>query len=149
MLNRCTHCASPYTYQMISWGAPPFNDSQYCPDCAERIHTALKSVPRRFECRFRPISEIPAVADVTLEMVLEWERQWDYETQGVAIRRIYTGLVDVETGDTQDVRLIKGKSPYTGWGFKVATWKQSPEYSIEIPMEFDLQVGQFTGEQWF
>lgn len=64
------------------------------------------------------------------------------------IRRIFSPLFNLETGDSQSAREVRGQGSYSMYRFKVTTWKQSSEHSIEIPMEYDLLAKKFTGNTW-
>lgn len=64
-------------------------------------------------------------------------------------QRIFAGLFDTETGDSQNIREIKGREfPYSSYTFRVSTWKKSSEYEIGVKMEYDLVDDKWTGNLW-
>lgn len=154
--HRCSRCGVRYLYQASGDGCGrPENDSVHCPSCKTVINEALKTVPRLFECRYQNVLETERFKDVTLDMLREWQQA----DESIA-RRIWPGLVDMVTGDAQDIREIRGRGtgpeggwvssahPYQGIGFRLTTWRQKDDYTIEVPMEWDLREGRFTGRLW-
>ncbi len=150
-IQRCIHCRVEYTYQGSGWGDPQYNDAKYCGGCKEVISKALSQIPRRYECRYRNINELAFCKDITLEKVLQWEQEevtQAWKEGRPLIKRIFFPLFDLENGDTFHSREVKGKSPFSFYRFKVSTWYKSPEYTIELPMEYDLVENKWTGAIW-
>ncbi len=153
--HRCGHCGVGYTYQASGGGAGHLNDATYCPACKEivegAIRAAMANCPRQFAARYRPVAEIPRFAEITLDTVLEWERQSQEQARAenrLQLTQIFAGLFDLQNGDSQNIRVIRGRDQFRGMSFKVMTWRHRPEHSIEIEMEFDLQRQEFTGSTW-
>lgn len=162
-LKRCTHCG--IRYEHLESGHSVTRDlstGTHCDSCAEAQRDVLKGTSRLFEGRWRPIAEItevPAFKEITLDRLLTWEKARD---RGMG-QRIFVGLYNLETGDSQNSRGIvvppppvaedyivsKGPdAPYRGILFKVTTWRKDPEFSIEVEREWDIQEGKFTGQKW-
>lgn len=145
---RCGHCQVKYTYQASGHGCNnPHNDETYCPTCKARALEALRQIPVRFECRYFPVAEVPQFADVTRQHIEEWEADLEErrKTQIVA-QRIWPALMNLQTGDSQSIRLVvASRGPHIGTGFRVSSWKQNPEYLIEIGLEWDIQSQQTIG----
>lgn len=139
---RCINCGVEYLWQSSGPRSPEFNDKEYCPGCKQKVVEALSSVPKKYECRHRDIKEIPQLSHLSLEEVMSW-----YDPNQM-IRRIWPGLYNLETGDRQTIEEILGKQEYSRWRFKVATWRDSREYSIEVPWEYDVVSKQFTNRWW-
>ncbi len=145
-LLRCHRCGSEYSYQGSGRGAPRFNNAEYCVSCAQIVHEALAKVPRLFECRYRNIKEMPeAYSGITLPILLEWEKeQLSVKKEGQMfpnIQRVFPGLYNLETGDHQCRREIRGNAlpgdvSYQGQRFMLAMWEMSGEYEISVPMEW-------------
>lgn len=148
-VTRCAHCGSEYEFQASGPGChDPFNDGTWCPVCKRVIAQALAKVPRLYECRYRDIKEMPdRFPDVTLEQVLEWEREnLAPRAEGrIVAQRIFAPLFNLKTGDAQNVREVRAPN---GQRFMLATWSQSPDYEIKVPWEFDLQKGCWTNHPW-
>lgn len=157
-LKRCAQCGEEYEYGASGEGARErLNDGTYCHSCKEVVLTALKAIPRHYECRYVNISEIPELAHIRLDQVLEWERweRWERKAEeqaqqqdGLQMRRVFPGMVNVKTGDCQNVREIRGVVDYKSYTFKVSTWTNKSEFSIEVPREYDLIEKRFTGLDW-
>lgn len=148
---RCVHCRTHYFYQASGHGCGErTNDPNYCPDCKARVLEALASIPARFECRYFPVSEVPMFAHVTRAHIEEWEADLARrrETELVA-QRIWPGLVNLATGDTQSIRLVIASSgPHRGTAFRVSSWRRNPDdYRIEIGLEWDI-ANQRAGVIW-
>jgi hypothetical protein len=107
-------------------------------------------VERHFECRYQDVKEIPELAGITLAQVLEWEQEHlgDSVKNTLRVRRIFMPLFDMITGDSQTSREVPGRGDFVGYRFKVTTWKTNPEFSIEVPREYDLRGHRFTGLNW-
>lgn len=151
---RCEHCQDVYTYQLSGGGAPKYNDGRHCPECREAVCKALQGIPRKAECRYVDIKELPQYQDVTLDQVRVWEANLaERRKDGLVAQRIWPGLYKLDdsgklTEDVQSIRqVIASEGPHKGVAFRVSTWKQDPEYTIEVPMEFDL-VGQKLLGRW-
>jgi hypothetical protein len=122
-------------------------DSSYCPGCKKVADEALMTVRPRFECRYTPVHEIERFKDVTLDKLLEWEEEArkTIKAQGrIQATRIWPSLFNLETNDSQNIREIRHK----GVPYRVSTWRKSDEYSIEVPMEYDLIHRRLTGNLW-
>jgi len=149
--HRCSHCGVEYIYQGSGANPPKFNHATWCPGCYEAALEGMRAIPRRYECRYRPTREIPRLESVTLETLLDWEarNRTDRAARGeLPITRIFTPLIDVESGDAQNVREIRGRDEFSVWRFRLATWRQKPEHKIDVPMEYDLEKKCFTGQSW-
>jgi hypothetical protein len=150
---RCSHCGEPYIYTGSGAGCmDPTNSETYCPGCKtvhdEALRKAFGDVPRHFEMRYQNVSEIPALSWVTLNHVLAWESAPGVQPMA---RRIWVGLHDLKTGDSQNVREVVPHTDHAainGLKFKVSTWRQDPDHSIEVQREYDLVEGRFTGHPW-
>ncbi len=151
---RCSHCGVEYLYQSSGPGCgDSLNSSKFCEGCQGAINAALAAIPRRFEERYLNVNESPRFPSPTLDQVLSWERENDRvtaESGAPLIRRIWPSLINLETGDTQFTRQVRGRdAPFTGILFRVTTWRSSPkDYSIETSMEWDAQKKCFTGHRW-
>lgn len=120
-----------------------------CPDCKEAVNAALSTRTRFFECRYRNITELPErFPDITIENLREWESQPPSNALGVPVRRVFSPLFDLETGDSQSVREIRGQGTYASVRFRLSTWRLRPEVLIEVPMEYNLTEQRFTGREW-
>jgi len=147
-LKRCSHCGTRYSYQGSGHGCnAPLNDSTWCPQCKQAVIDALRPLPRLFECRYRNIQELPGFADVTLEKLLEWEAV-QLNPKGEVFfpvgQRIWPGLYNLETGDSQKTRQIIGPRGT----FRLSTWRKDPEVIIDTPMEWDLTTSTWTGHRY-
>ena len=154
-IERCRHCGQRYTHQTSGYGCGhPLNSGTYCPDCKaieiEALRKAFADVPRLFECRYQDVKEIPDLAWVTLEQVLEWEKTkgGTDDLLGVPMQRIWMPRFDLETPDSQNTREVKGLGDAQGYRFRVMTWRKKPEHTIEVPREYDLIEQRFTGSNW-
>lgn len=147
--HRCGHCGDHYVYTASGSGCQdPYNHDKWCPSCTEVVVTALRTVPRKFEVRYRNIRELPEYDDVTLELVLSWEVQNLEEKRAaglLSIVRIWPALYNLETGDNQSTRAVC--QPGTSKMFRLSTWRQSPEYAIEVPMDYDLLNQRWVNEK--
>jgi hypothetical protein len=146
-ITRCSHCLDHYTHYP-SGGAPDAHrDSRYCPACLGAITAALENVPRKYESRWVPVAEIPRFRDVTLDMLLAWEKE--ILARPLPIQRIWPGLWNLDTGDHFDIRGVPGRGEYQGILFQVGTWGSTPiGYEIKVEMEYDAQTGEPTGNLW-
>lgn len=144
---RCIHCGINYTYQMSGYGCDNnFNDEQYCKECKETIINALKLIPRKYEPRYRDIKEVPLFDGITLDIVLKWEKI-DINNPKI-IRRVYAGLIDLETNSIQNIREVPGQGNFSKYKFLLSTWPEKSiykDYSIKIKMEYNLIKNEFTG----
>lgn len=147
--HRCATCGNEYLYQGSGHGCNrPKNSSTWCPSCKGVVDAALSMVPRLFECRYRNVLEMEHFKHVTLEMIKVWETT---PTSGIQVRRVWPGLFNLKTGDQMSIREVVGRDgayPVKGARFRVSTWDNDPEYTIEVPMEYDLKNERFTGHQW-
>lgn len=157
--HRCAQCGDQYTYQGSGPGCGRAeNDPKWCPICKGIVDRALADVPRLFECRYRPTSEVKGFEALTMEMLKEWETKPDPfhtrldGTNPPIARRIWPGLYNLETGDSQNIYEVQAWTnapyPYRSRRFRVSTWRQDPEFAIELAMEYDLREGRFTGRHW-
>jgi hypothetical protein len=84
---------------------------------------------------------------VTLEVVTQWEAQNAVDQQagplGLRVQQIWPALTNLETGDHQRTRAVF--RPGTREMFRVSTWRENPEYTIEVPMEYDLVNQRWLG----
>ena len=105
---------------------------------------------RHFECRYQDVKEIPELAGITLEQVLEWETEHleDSVKNPLRAQRIFTPLFKMTTGDSQTSREVPGRGDFVGYRFKVNTWRKNHDFSIEVPREYDLRKHKFTGLNW-
>ena len=165
---RCGQCGIEYAFQGSGYGCNrPENDSIYCPSCKTVINEALAKVPRRWEMRMQNISELgDRFAAVTPERVREWEaadeRRRELAPYRFIARRVFSPLFNLETGETTSTIEVKGRDghdpnilrrgcppEYVGITFRMTWWNQKPEdCTIEVPMEYDLREGRFTGQLW-
>jgi hypothetical protein len=147
---RCSHCRAAYHYQASGPGCGNvLNDSRYCPICKGTINHALSALPVLFECRYFPVSEVPAYADVTRAHIEQWEAALaELRKAAVVAQRIWPALIDLKTGDTQSIRAIVASSgPHIGTPFRVSSWESKPEYLIEVGLEWDI-MSQTAGGVW-
>lgn len=123
---RCNHCHTVYRY-VASGVIKEYNDDKYCPACKAVIEEALKKVPLKYEFKWVETKE------TTLEELLNTEKE-----QERCVRRVWPGLVNLNTNDHQYIRAIFiGEKKY-----RLSTWEKSPEYSIEK----EVEVNTITGE---
>jgi hypothetical protein len=161
--HRCAQCGTQYTFQGSGPGCDRAdNNATWCPSCTKIVYNALANVQRLFECRYRSIKEVERFKHITLEQVLEWEMLGNEikRASGWPVTRIWPGLFDAATGDSQNIREVIGrqKNPellptreedvFVGVYFRLSTWRVRPEHVIEVPMEYDLIKGTFTGQLW-
>ncbi len=145
-LKRCQHCAVRYTYTGSGHGClEKLNDPVHCRGCTQAIVEALEKVPRLFESRLRDVTEVPALAGVTRELVQSWIDDWDRTHD---YRRVFSPLYDLTTDDVYNTRSAPGPAPYDKYSIRLSTWKQKPEYELKVEMEYDLVKGEFTGNRW-
>lgn len=153
---RCSNCQDVYTYQASGHGAPKYNNPDYCPTCQEVIVNALRTIPQKFG-RFRtPLADVPQFADVTREQIEAWYAE-DQEAQrkiresstgfaSIQIRPIYAGLINLQTGDHQDVRRVKAlEGPHVGAVFWITVWEKSGECELDVDMERDILNDRIVG----
>lgn len=143
---RCQHCKDEYLYQSSGWETGKFNDAVHCPNCKETIVTALNQIPRKFEPHYRDIKELPHFANITLEEILKWEKI--HLNVPIPIQQIFPGLINLNTGDNQHIRIVPGLDNYKGYKFQLSTWKINPEYKIALCMEWDLIKNDWSGNLW-
>jgi hypothetical protein len=156
--HRCKHCGDEYIYQASGAYSPDYNHSDWCNDCYKAVCDALRARPRLYECRYQNIREAPKFEGVGLETVLGWEVENTKEqtardmgpkdSMGFYVRRVFSPLFDLKTGDSTTTREIVGRGKFQGAKFLLMTWRQKPEYEITSPMEYDIQKGCFTGHSW-
>lgn len=146
---RCQHCAATYLWN--SYNPSPESSTDYCPECKKAINMALQAISLKFECRYRPISELPQF-HVTWEDILAWEEDLRIQRQtSLQPTRVGVGLINLKTGDHQHVRWVRptsGAHLNKSISFKVSSWGINPEKTIELGMEYDLVKQEFTGEVW-
>lgn len=150
-MKRCTHCGADYTWQSSGYGCGNnYNHADWCPGCTEAVYNALAAIPRKFEARFRDINEVKDRYPYTLKQLLAWEKdeQENLATGifGLKMQRVFMGLIDVNTGDSQNSRLIR--DPLKGTAYRVTTWRKKSDYTIEVEQEWDVQAQKWTGHQW-
>ena len=146
--HRCINCGVEYCYQASGSYAPKFNHNSYCHTCFEACIEALQKIPRKFECRYQNVQNTKRFIDITLEQVLRWEKENDEKEGTNLFRRIFPGLINIETGDYQNVREVKGREQFSGIPFQLSTWQDSHEYEIKVPMAYDLTCQCYTNELW-
>lgn len=124
----CNHCGSEYLYYISGDGClDELNDSVYCSDCKKEIIKILKKIPKKFGWKNVGTDE------VTLEQLLEWEKESLGSYRGIGI-----GLYDFKTDDWESSREIKGKDKFEGINFWLCEWDKSPEYSITKKIYWNL-----------
>jgi hypothetical protein len=156
--HRCRHCGTGYSYQASGEGCHrPENDSTYCPECKLTTLKALEGIPKRFECRYRNVQEVPQYEGLTLNLLLKWEKEWKEEDAKKNVlrgQRIWFG-----DGHVREVRGRKepdGPWQWYGTRFRLTTRsslggdriENLTDYRIELPMEWDVVNKCFTGEHW-
>jgi hypothetical protein len=161
--HRCSHCGAEYVYQGSGPGCNrPTNDQYLCPSCKTVTNAALKAVPRRYQERWLDVTKLAEAgskdlrvvraADVTIDMVLAWERIGEAETIArgdLRVRQIWPALCRIETGEWQSIRSVRGRDAHLGMLFRVSTWPSSPaDAVVEISMEYDSIDKRFTGNLW-
>jgi hypothetical protein len=152
---RCGKCGAQYIYTGSGHGClKPLNNSTWCPDCTRVVNAALANIPRKFEGRWTPIAEVPHLAGVTPEHIRAWEEAAHREAEErqaagqIVARRVFSPLFNLQTGDSQNVREVRGRDEFQGHTFKVASWRQAGGIEIEVNMEYDLQNNRYTGHEW-
>lgn len=171
---RCGHCGLHYVFQGSGAGCGrPENDATYCPCCKvirdEALHAAFAKVPRIFEGRWQDIKELgDRFKDVTLEKLQAWEAEDERIKQSSDspwvrnVRRVFSPLFNVKTGDSTNTREVRGRSEgnpafdpikmkypeYVGVTFRLTTWRVSPEYDVQVEMEWNLREDRYTGRIW-
>jgi len=151
--HRCAQCGIEYVYQKSGHGCGrATNDATWCPDCKEAVNAALQARPRLFECRHRNIMELSErFPDLSVGTLLDWESQPAEPPPtlfGAPIRRVFAPLFNLETGDSQTIREIRGQGQYASVRFRLTTWRLCTEVIIEVPMEYNLVEQRFTGHEW-
>jgi hypothetical protein len=146
---RCHHCRTTYTWDSNDRGQ--YSSREYCPICQREIVEALSKIPVGFECRYRDINDFDEYSDVNLEMIKEWEAALAERRKTELVpQRVFVGLYDLKNGDSQNIRVVRATSgTHQGKGFRVSTWSLKSEFSIEVPMEYDLLKDAFTGQFWW
>jgi hypothetical protein len=126
--NFCEHCGTRYEYQASGHGCGrELNDAKYCPTCKKAILKVLKKIPKKFKWKHKGTDE------VTLEQLLLWEKE-----STSPYRQIGCGLFNLETNDSQYIRVIKGKDDFEGVKFWLSEWKLSPEYTITKEVRWNI-----------
>lgn len=169
-IQRCVQCGSKYTYQGSGPGCDDqFNDGKWCPLCKAQVVEALQRTrPRQFECRYRNVGELGnwwtevEFAELTFETLLTWERE-NYEeakrlrsnNMGLYMQRIWPGRFNATFDRMQSIREVRGRGRFDRYNFRLTTWPARkvdnlPEegVSIELPMEWDVIEGKWTGNLW-
>lgn len=131
LLKRCIHCGITYKY-VASGGSPGLQQSpKYCDECYGAMMAALKTIPVKWERTWVPIRGL------SLETLQKWEQEASKGSMMPNMRRISPGLVDMETGKFQVVRIVKGRDGYEGRTFMYSYWEGS-----EDEAEFQEQVAR-------
>ena len=155
--NRCIHCGTQYNYQASGPSSQRYNDPDYCTECKIVLCRALlKERLRYYTKRSRNIKNTIQFKEITLDQILQWEivdnhRRQELRASGKLVgQRIGVGLVNISTGEWQNVREVCGHDKFEGYRFMVSTWpSKSDDYEITISMEYDLIKQEFTDEIWY
>lgn len=83
---------------------------------------------------------------MTIEKLLEWEAKQLAPREGFlpVAQRVWVGLFNLDTGDSQKTRQIIGPRGT----FRLSTWRKDPEVIIDTPMEWDLTTNTWTGNRY-
>lgn len=143
-IKRCGHCKQEYTYQASGNGCHnPLNDDYYCPECKEIILKALSDVPIKFKC----ITVLQT--DVTLEQCKSWERIEELVRNSetglgsLHMVRVFAGLADMKTGESQVIRQVKGQNQHRHKTFIYSYWPSKPEEAeVRVYMEENVMTGE-------
>ncbi len=148
---RCRQCRTGYNYQASGEGCQRAeNDEHYCPGCKTKVCDALAGVKRRFECRYANVSTLPEFEGLTLQHLLDWEKE-------ALLRRDQPGvvkMVPVWFGAVGEYsREVVCQAPWRGQRVRLTTSKEPHptdgiQYRIEVEREWDLLNKCFTGERW-
>ena len=140
---RCEHCSDVYEFQSSGWGAPTFNDSEYCPTCKKAIDKALEKVPRKFDIEW---VDDPTIS---LESVLkaEADQKAEYEAKNGVLpyfKAVLMPLFDMKDTDNHNIggviQMGDKRVSYSYW-----TKNNHPGYpKVQVKMEKNLQTGQLS-----
>lgn len=149
---RCLNCGAIYLYT-VSGGRPGLVQSpEYCPECYEAVCEALKAIPPKWKRVWVPIEGI------TLETLQRWEEESGKASKGTIfpnLRRIGVGLVDMEAGVFQVVRIVAGREGFERRTFQYSYWP-GKEDEVEIQEQVaqhvntgEIAAWEFGAQGWF
>jgi hypothetical protein len=138
---RCEHCSDVYNYQGSGPGCnTQLNDSRHCPVCKAAVIEALSGIP----AKRKQVWEVPE--DVTFEMVKAWDEAHEAEMKAkgaLRIRRLWPGLVNMQTGATQRIYGVSGRGEYAGRYFRYWQWSDDSEPpKVEEQLELVIATGE-------
>jgi copper chaperone CopZ len=143
----CIHCGVMYYYQGSGQGCfDPINDPKHCPECMGVINEALSKVPKKIEKRWIDSTEYTFTEIVKLldEYNAAEDKKYLGKRDGSLLsclvpvcrpRRIFPGLIKVDTGECQESRygVIKDSEYIVSW------FKSDPkDYHIHKRVYWDL-----------
>jgi hypothetical protein len=151
---RCIHCNDVYDCLRSGHGFPQYgnhSNPKYCSGCYKIIQDALQRVPQKYEKRTVDVVELPEFADITWEMVAEWENQWRQTCEKenrLQIQQIGVPLYNL--GDPENHnnsrKVVCPDGKHKGIGFWLNTWSKTPEQNVvSVDMEYDIRDKKITG----
>ena len=127
----CIHCGVRYTHQGSGHGCGrQENDREYCPECMTTISLALETIPVKVKNKFIHTDDISPDEFFAAIKKREEER----EEGSLIFERIFPGLVNLNSGDTQNSRSITIKKTlyYMTW------WTSKKDYEIKKEVKWDI-----------
>jgi hypothetical protein len=134
----CKHCGIAYSFQGSGWGAGEYNNSEYCPECYEAVHTALSKIPLKVGKKFIPTT------DFTKEQFLEeFEKLKATPTESGFPRafRTWITLFDLKDPDNHNYCIglnLKATDKDKKYLYRMSWWSKKPEYTLEKEVTWDI-----------
>jgi len=156
-MHRCEHCEEVYAYHPSYYGRMPrYNDSKYCPSCAEVLEIAFEKVPVKFR------KEFVDTEDYTREQIIAAQDERCKKEQEKAkssndliifpgLRRVFPGLFDLkDPSNVQSTVTERMKDPVSGEivYYSVSWWSKKPK-EVEITKEvwWNIQENKVADDQ--
>ena len=126
-LTFCKHCGIRHSFQGSGWGAPEYNDEDYCQECKKTIVDALKNIPKKAEMRFIPSKDFT-------------EKEFKEKLEEHSVRRTWPGLFDLKNGEVHDSQHNVGLN-INGQLYRGSWWEKAGrfELSVETYHEFTAE----------
>lgn len=139
---RCIHCKDNYTHQ-IGNGIyhDILDDENYCPKCKEAILKTLKTIPKKYE------SITVEQNEVTLDMVLEWEKLNDRERANSLKKSFYGAIKRTsEYGyEKERIGIVNGRDKYKDYQYLYSYFLSEKENGkVKIFAQKDILTGEIT-----
>jgi hypothetical protein len=159
---RCWHCQVRYYYQSSGYGCnEDFNDDKYCPECMEVISKALKTIPKKVEKVWVPVSEVFG-DKITLDILLQWKRERKEEARvkgNIYAERLAFPLFDLTGKRTEHSGVVFGRGEeFKGYTFEYRYWTKSRDFyttcddtkeDIKISVEMERELASGLLSRWY